>query len=149
MISITYSLANINEVASKIVSALKEKVVLIAGGMGTGKTTLIKEICAQLGVLEEVSSPTFALVNEYADQSGEPIYHFDLYRIEEEEEALDFGIEEYFESGQLCLIEWPDRIPNLLPETFGVITIQHNPAGRQLVFNPSCTFETMPNITTI
>lgn len=147
MISVDYTLSNIASVAKLVADSIQENVVLVSGSMGAGKTTLIKEICRQLGVIDEVSSPTFALVNEYENGSGESIFHFDLYRIEDETEALDFGIEEYFASGDLCLIEWADRIPNLLPEKFGVIQIEHIAGGRHLVFNPSCTFETMPKIT--
>jgi tRNA threonylcarbamoyladenosine biosynthesis protein TsaE len=84
------------------------------GGMGAGKTTLIKEICAQLGSPDTVSSPTYSIVNEYVLPSG-LIYHFDFYRIKEEREAYDMGYEEYLYSGNLCLIEWPEKISNLLP----------------------------------
>ena len=83
--------------------------------MGTGKTTLIKEIVKQLGVTDMASSPTFSLVNEYLSQKGETIYHFDFYRIEKEEEAYDIGIEEYFYENNWCLIEWPEKVENLLP----------------------------------
>ena len=83
--------------------------------MGVGKTTLIKEICQQLGILDNISSPTFSLVNEYQTSKGEKVFHFDFYRIEEEEEALDIGIEEYFDSDAWCLVEWPENIENLLP----------------------------------
>ncbi len=79
------------------------------------KTTLIKEVAKQLGVLDKVSSPTFSLVNEYRTDKDETIFHFDFYRIEQEEEALDMGIEDYFESGHWCLIEWPSKVQNLLP----------------------------------
>ncbi|SDK59527.1 tRNA threonylcarbamoyladenosine biosynthesis protein TsaE [Catalinimonas alkaloidigena] len=85
------------------------------GDLGAGKTTLIQEICRQQGVTDRVSSPSFALVNEYQRADGMPVYHFDFYRIESEEEAVDIGTEEYFESGTLCLVEWPSRIPHLLP----------------------------------
>ena len=83
--------------------------------MGVGKTTLIKELCKQLKVLDNISSPTFSLVNEYQTASQEVIYHFDFYRIDDEEEALDMGIEDYLESGNWCFIEWPENIENLLP----------------------------------
>lgn len=84
------------------------------GEMGSGKTTLIRHICQALGVMESVTSPTFALVNSYHSPTG-PVHHFDLYRLRREEEAYDIGLEEYLDSGQYCLIEWPERIPNLLP----------------------------------
>jgi len=83
--------------------------------MGVGKTSLIKEICKQLGVLDTISSPTFSLVNEYQTKSNEKVYHFDFYRIEDEEEALDMGIDDYFYNNEWCLIEWPENIENLLP----------------------------------
>ncbi len=84
------------------------------GPMGAGKTTLIKEICAQMGVEDTVTSPTFALVNRYDSPAG-PVYHFDFYRIEKPEEAFDLGYEEYFYSGALCLVEWPEKVEALLP----------------------------------
>ena len=82
---------------------------------GTGKTTLIKEICNQLGVLDSISSPTFSLVNEYNTSNKSKVFHFDFYRIENEEEALDIGIEEYFDTSHWCFVEWPENIENLLP----------------------------------
>ena len=85
------------------------------GQMGAGKTTLIKAICQQLGVTEEANSPTFAIVNEYESQKG-AIYHFDFYRINRPEEALDFGLFDYFDSGNICLMEWPECIEPLLPD---------------------------------
>jgi len=86
------------------------------GEMGAGKTTFIKAICKSLGVNENISSPTFALVNEYEDREGDPVYHFDFYRIENEQEAVDIGIRDYFSSGYYCFIEWPEKILHLLPE---------------------------------
>ncbi len=85
------------------------------GEMGAGKTTLIKAICKELGVGDTTSSPTFSIINEYVADSGKPVFHFDFYRINNESEAYDFGYEEYFYSGELCLIEWPEKIENLLP----------------------------------
>ena len=91
-----------------------EKIILFSGEMGAGKTTLIKEFCLHLGVSDEVSSPTFSLVNEYQSEVG-PVYHFDLYRIRSEEELYDIGYEDYFFSGYLCLVEWPEMAANLIP----------------------------------
>ena len=91
-------------------------VVLFRGDLGAGKTTLIKNICNFLDVKDEVSSPTFSIVNEYQNESGKTIYHFDFYRLKEEEEALDMGAEDYFYSGNLCLIEWRSKIESLLPD---------------------------------
>ena len=91
-----------------------EKIILFSGEMGAGKTTLIKEFCLHLGVSDEVSSPTFSLVNEYQSEVG-PVYHFDLYRIRSEEELYDIGYEDYFFSGYLCLVEWPEMAVSLIP----------------------------------
>ena len=100
------------------------RVIAFQGDMGAGKTTLIRGICEQLGIADTVTSPTFALVNQYALPSGEPVYHFDFYRIDRIEEAYDFGYEEYFYSGHLCLIEWPERITELLPEETFTVRIE-------------------------
>lgn len=105
-------------------AASEEPVILFEGPMGAGKTTLIKEFCRQMGVQENVSSPTFALVNEYETASGKLIYHFDFYRISDEREALNIGALEYFDSGNICLIEWPSLISNLLPEHYLLVTLQ-------------------------
>ena len=110
-----YTLKNLSSIAAEIISSVKNKTLLFYGEMGVGKTTLIKEICQQLGILDNISSPTFSLVNEYQTSKGEKVFHFDFYRIEEEEEALDIGIEEYFDSDAWCLVEWPENIENLLP----------------------------------
>lgn len=100
-----------------------EKIILFRGEMGSGKTTLIRMIGQHLGVHNHISSPTFSIVNEYTYPGG-LIYHFDFYRIKNEQEALDFGSEEYFDSGQLCFIEWPEKIPQLLPSSYTLIQIQ-------------------------
>jgi tRNA threonylcarbamoyladenosine biosynthesis protein TsaE len=86
------------------------------GEMGSGKTTLIKSICHKLGVTSAMTSPTFSIVNEYTNHKKEKIYHFDFYRLKKETEAYDIGVEEYFESGQYCFIEWPELIPSLVPQ---------------------------------
>ena len=93
------------------------RIFLFYGGMGAGKTTLIKALCEALGVKDNISSPTFSIVNEYIYPMGK-IYHFDFYRLKKQEEALDIGCEEYFYSGNYCFIEWPEKIPDLLPEHF-------------------------------
>ncbi|MFM7080261.1 MAG: tRNA (adenosine(37)-N6)-threonylcarbamoyltransferase complex ATPase subunit type 1 TsaE [Bacteroidota bacterium] len=103
------------------------RVVLLEGGMGAGKTTLVKQLCDTLQVTDNVTSPTFTIVNEYATKSGEPVFHFDLYRLEKESEALDFGMEDYLCSGHYCFIEWPEKAPNLLSEDTVKIKIDvHN-----------------------
>ncbi len=104
-------------VAEQLLKTYPDKTVwLFYGTMGAGKTTLIKAICQKLGVMDPTSSPTFSIINEYHCTSGKKIYHFDFYRLKNETEALDLGYEEYFYSGELCLIEWPEKIAGLLPD---------------------------------
>lgn len=110
-----YSLENLPEIAKAIILTANNKTILFYGEMGVGKTTLIKEICKQLEVQDTISSPTFSLVNEYQTLSSAKVFHFDFYRIEQEEEALDMGIDDYFYNNEWCLIEWPENIENLLP----------------------------------
>ncbi|WP_447766404.1 tRNA (adenosine(37)-N6)-threonylcarbamoyltransferase complex ATPase subunit type 1 TsaE [Sphingobacterium faecium] len=100
-----------------------DRVFLFYGNMGAGKTTFIKALCEVLEVQDNTSSPTFSIVNEYKSSKG-PIFHFDFYRIKEEEEAYDFGYEDYFYSGNYCFVEWPNKIPNLLPEDAKIIEIE-------------------------
>ncbi len=113
--NISYTLSQLPQIAKQIINDSSNKMLLFYGEMGVGKTTLIKEIVKQLEVDDVVSSPTFSLVNEYLSPKGDIIYHFDFYRIKDEVEALDIGIEEYFERNHWCLIEWPENIKNLLP----------------------------------
>jgi len=100
------------------------RVVAFYGAMGAGKTTLIRAMCERLGVTDNVNSPTFSIVNEYRTAAGERVFHFDFYRIERAEEALDMGCEEYFYSGDLCLVEWPERIEGLLPNDTARVRIE-------------------------
>ena len=123
----TYRLAEIESITARLLNELDSRILLFYGKMGSGKTTLIKEIAAQLGVKDLTNSPTFSLVNEYVTGKGEPMYHFDFYRIEREEEAYDMGFEEYLDSGSWCLIEWPEKVENLLPLDSAVIRIEINP----------------------
>lgn len=95
-----------------------ERFYAFYGAMGVGKTTLIKEICHLLGVKDNVCSPTFAIINEYTDGEGEPVYHFDFYRLKKLEEAYDIGYEEYFYSGRYCFTEWTEKIEPLLPPRY-------------------------------
>ena len=123
---IEFNLQEINLAAEQVILNSNSKVVLFKGEMGAGKTTLIKEIARILGVLGATSSPTFSLVNEYHINDHELLYHFDLYRLESEVEALDFGIEDYLYSGYWCMIEWPDKIKNLIPEQHTTVTLEVN-----------------------
>src|SRR3982751_2736087 len=108
----------LNEAAEKLVSfSGSSKIFLFYGEMGAGKTTFIKSLCACLGTHENITSPTFSIVNEY-EGAGNKIYHFDFYRLKNENEALDMGYEEYFYSGHYCFIEWPEKIAGLLPEHY-------------------------------
>jgi len=112
------SLNNIHKNAEELIRfAANEKIFLFYGDMGAGKTTFIKSLCEVLGVHENVTSPTFSIVNEYAGNMGK-IYHFDFYRLKKQEEALDMGYEEYFYSGNYCFIEWPEKISGLIPEHY-------------------------------
>ena len=128
----TFTKDEIPEIASKVLSEIETRIVLFYGEMGTGKTTLIKEIAKQLGVNDVLSSPTFSIVNEYK-LNEEKLFHFDFYRIENEEEAYDIGIEEYFYSGYWNLIEWPEKIENLLPEESTKIKLTKNKNGSRTI----------------
>ena len=110
-----YSLEDLSEIAKELIASAKNKTLLFYGQMGVGKTTLIKEICKALKVQDNISSPTFSLVNEYQTIDNAKVFHFDFYRITDEEEALDMGIEDYLYNNDWCLIEWPENIENLLP----------------------------------
>ena len=110
-------------------------VVAFYGSMGAGKTTFITALCDALGVRDVVNSPTFTIVNEYRDGTGNPVYHFDFYRINRLSEALDIGLYEYFDSGALCLVEWPEMIEELLPEdTLKVQILVEDADTRTLLF---------------
>jgi tRNA threonylcarbamoyladenosine biosynthesis protein TsaE len=118
-----YSLSDLPRVAEAVVEALEGRtVVLLRGGMGAGKTTLVSRIAALLGAEDAVTSPTFALVNQY-EGTEQRIYHFDFYRIDNIEEVFDLGYEEYFYSGDLCLVEWPEKIEPLIPDDAMVVRI--------------------------
>lgn len=126
------SLSELPQAAREFISLMGDRtVVAFHGEMGAGKTTFINALCHELGVeTDPTNSPTFAIINEYrSDTTAELIYHFDMYRIEDLEEALDMGVEDYFDCGALCLIEWPDRIEPLLPADTIDATIAVNPDG--------------------
>jgi tRNA threonylcarbamoyladenosine biosynthesis protein TsaE len=119
------TLASLEKVAQEIVRRITTcRIWLFHGEMGSGKTTLIKMVCKILGVTGPMSSPTFSIVNEYENDNGEKLYHFDFYRIEKEIEAKDIGIEEYFYSGHPCFVEWPEKIPSLIPLQYAEENIQ-------------------------
>ena len=118
-----HSLDELDKVAEAVLASLDGRtVVAFDAPMGAGKTTLISRIAAKLGSQDDVTSPTFAIVNQY--EGSRTVYHFDMYRIERWEEALDFGSEEYLSSGELCLVEWPEKIEPLLPEDTMVVKIE-------------------------
>ena len=116
---------DIEQAAKQFVETMGENTVFaFYGKMGAGKTTFIKAVCEELGVADTVTSPTFAIVNEYEAAGGRPIYHFDFYRIKKVSEAYDMGCEEYFYSGHPCFIEWPELIEEVLPEETVNVTIE-------------------------
>jgi tRNA threonylcarbamoyladenosine biosynthesis protein TsaE len=128
----TYTIDDLPEVAGMILSNASTKTLLFYGDMGVGKTTLIKELAKKLGVQDTLSSPTYSIVNEYLLDSDK-LYHFDFYRINSEEEALDIGIDDYFESNHWKLIEWPEKISNLLPEENTKIQLTINLNGSRTI----------------
>jgi tRNA threonylcarbamoyladenosine biosynthesis protein TsaE len=122
-----FGLQDLDAISKDIIrSAQGLSVWLINGEMGAGKTTLAKSICRELSVTEVVSSPTFSIINEYKTAEGKSIFHFDFYRLKSEVEAFDIGVNEYFESGSICLVEWAEKIPSLIPEHYFEITLQIN-----------------------
>ena len=129
----SYSLSELSKIAKEIKNNVSNKTLLFYGEMGVGKTTLIKELVKQLGSDDMVSSPTFSLINEYHSLKGEHIYHFDFYRIEHEDEALDIGIEDYFNDNAWCFIEWPENIKNLLPLNAVEIYLSLNDDGTRSI----------------
>ena len=129
-------LNELSSLASELIKfAAENKILAFYGEMGAGKTTFIKEICSKLGVKENVSSPTFSIINEYKNNAEDTIYHFDFYRIDKISEAVNIGCEEYFESGSLCLIEWPEKILNLLPHPLIKIEIILTGKSRKFIFS--------------
>jgi tRNA threonylcarbamoyladenosine biosynthesis protein TsaE len=128
---ITFSLDEIQGAARQILEANPKKVVLFYGEMGAGKTTLIKSLAKSLGVSDATSSPTFSLVNEYEAANGQTVYHFDMYRLKNEAEAYDMGMDEYLYSNNWCFIEWPEKIPTLIPHEHSTLRLKALPNGKR------------------
>ena len=128
-------LAGLDKAAETFLNEIGDnKLIAFYAPMGAGKTTFTTAVCKALGVSEDaVSSPTFAIVNEYRSATGEPVFHFDFYRIEKATEALDIGLYEYLDSGALCLMEWPENIEDLLPQETLKVSISVNPDGSRLL----------------
>ncbi len=128
------SLDKINAVAAEFLSKYKdERVLAFYGSMGVGKTTFIKALCEELNVEDTVNSPSFAIVNEYRTQADDTVYHFDFYRLKEEEEAYDMGYEDYLYSGNYNMIEWPEKIASLLPKGHLKLTLEELQDGRRKI----------------
>lgn len=131
---IEYGLDQLPEVAGKLIEAFPEgRVFAFYGKMGAGKTTLIKSICGELEVMDVVTSPTFALINEYLTEEAASVFHFDFYRIDKPSEASDIGFEEYIYGGDYCLIEWPGKIEALLPDSHVKVTIEEKDDGSRVL----------------
>ena len=128
---ILFSIHEINNVARKIISENPKKVIIFHGNMGVGKTTLIKALALELGVATSTSSPTFSLINEYQTSNNQLVYHFDVYRLKNEIEAMDMGIDEYLYSGHWCFIEWPEKIANLIPEDHSKVYLSLTSDGKR------------------
>ena len=128
------SLEEIGQAAREFVAAMGDrKVFAFYGKMGAGKTTFIKAVCKELGVEDVINSPTFAIVNEYVDGTGEPVFHFDFYRIKNAQEVMDIGYEDYVYSGHVCFMEWPELIENLLPDDAVKVYIEEEMDGSRVV----------------
>ncbi len=128
------SLDTIHDAARQFADSIgTSRVFAFYGKMGAGKTTFVKALCEVLGCDDTITSPTFAIVNEYTDGKSRPVYHFDFYRIKKLEEVYDMGYEEYFYSGALCLIEWPELIEDILPEDAVRVTIEEQADGSRLL----------------
>mgnify|MGYP001826014753 CR=1 FL=1 len=126
---ICHNLNDLNKAAELLLTSCPENSIFaFYGEMGVGKTTFIKEICTLMNVMDDVSSPTFNIINEYHMQDGKKVYHMDFYRIRSITEVLDIGYEEYFYSGDYCLIEWPEKVEHLLPKDTVVVEMTEEPA---------------------
>ena len=127
-------LDDLPEAARRFVDAMGDRrVFAFYGKMGAGKTTFIKAVCEAMGVQDIINSPTFAIVNEYQDGKGQPVYHFDFYRLKRASEAYDIGFEDYVDSGHVCFMEWPEIIEPLLPDDTVRVTIDEAPDGSRIL----------------
>ena len=127
------SISQLASVASKLLRLLDNRIFAIYGDIGSGKTTLIKQLCYNLNVIDTVSSPTFPIINEYMCFNGDKLFHFDLYRLSTMQDLIDLGIDVYINSGNYCFIEWPNLSESLLPESYVKIELKHNMNNRQLL----------------
>ena len=132
-----FEIPSTNQLAGAAKSFLEKnsgkKIFAFYGSMGAGKTTFIKALCEQMGITDVINSPTFAIINEYSLPSGNPVYHFDFYRIENTEEAYDLGYEEYFYGDSICFIEWPEKVEALLPDNCTKVYIKVFDDGTRIV----------------
>ncbi|WP_395091529.1 tRNA (adenosine(37)-N6)-threonylcarbamoyltransferase complex ATPase subunit type 1 TsaE [Vaginella massiliensis] len=135
MVYFLKSIADIPRVAQEVAKQLQHKIICFEGEMGAGKTTFIKGLIQALGSEDDVSSPTFSLVNEYDTVDGKKIYHFDFYRIHDATEALDIGLEDYLYADAYCMIEWPDKIINFVPKEHHVIRLEIEDGVRKLTLD--------------
>ena len=134
-LSQAFTLKEIDTVAQEVLKVVDGKIICFSGEMGAGKTTFIKALVKNLGGEDSGNSPTFGLVNQYNHPSGKILgYHFDFYRLNDELEALDIGVEEYFYSGNYCLVEWPEKIPNLLPDRYLQVSLEVQPDQRRTIY---------------
>ena len=134
---IIFNLQNIHATAANFLAAVRQHTVIaLHGEMGAGKTTFVHALCTYLGVQDDVSSPTFSIINQYTTKANNAVYHIDLYRLKDEDEAIQAGVEDCLYSGQYCFVEWPEKIPNLLPlHTIHLYISTINLNTRKLVFN--------------
>ncbi|MCB9425729.1 MAG: tRNA (adenosine(37)-N6)-threonylcarbamoyltransferase complex ATPase subunit type 1 TsaE [Flavobacteriales bacterium] len=133
MYQATFELEELSKIAAQVLQEKHHRIMLFEGEMGAGKTTLIKELSKQLGVSENTNSPTYLIVNQYQSDQGETLYHFDAYRLKEEEEAYAMGFDEYLDSGAYCFIEWPGRMGSIIPDEHTRIKIIKQEDGKRLI----------------